>query len=308
MDTYDFDSQETKNLSKDLGLLTEERLAEPDNLYPFETPEMIEKNPCVSEPKTNCCGHCCCHESDLLKSADLSISEYMKADSLVDSDSEKSFELLYSALLKSVTCMQFDELIAALSKFKDSIIQVDIESEKIANKLFVNSSIASSFPFSPAIAAKGIKLMCLREVYALKADLVQMAARDLFHKMPKEKIRDIDNVMALLECDVSESILDSDDSEDFEDESLVSFAQNKYALTELEPSFTLYLKNLLKETNDPFELLSAVESIQEVINEITSRNEWVKEHYETEIKAAILKREMVLDRLKDVLNKAHNKM
>ena len=255
------------------------------------------------------CAQCDYKEPDLSDSANLTISEYIQASSLVDSDSEKAFELLRRAISVAASRSQFDELIDALSKFRNLIIHLDSEFDKLENKLFVKSPTSSMYPFFPDIAAKGMQLSHLREIYALKAAFVQIAARDLFKCMPKDKRQDIANVMNLLEEDISEpsSDFDSDlDYEDYEDESLESFTKNSYALTELEPSYTLLLKNLLKETKDPLELLSALESIQDVINEITSRNEWLKGHYETETKAVILKREMVLDRLKDVLNEAHN--
>lgn len=255
------------------------------------------------------CGKCCCHEQDLLDSADISLAEYMQAGSLADSDSEKAFELLRRAISVAASRSQFDELIDALSKFRNLIIHLDSEFDKLENKLFVKSPTSSMYPFFPDIAAKGMQLSHLREIYALKAAFVQIAARDLFKCMPKDKRQDIANVMNLLEEDISEPSSDFDselDYEDYEDESLESFIKNSYALTELEPSYTLLLKNLLEETKDPLELLSALESIQDVINEITLRNEWLKGHYETETKAVILKREMVLDRLKDVLNEAHN--
>lgn len=236
----------------------------------FDYRKQHEDIACSEYDQEDGCNCFRCYKLDLLSSADLSISEYMEVEPLVDSDSEKAFELLYTALWQAVADNQFNELIAALSKFRSKLAKLQPKLLQASNKIFLKSTPL----FSPVAIAESANLGRVANTYLMKVDVIQRAAKALFEHMPKEDILDIDDAVFLLTPKVfwpSESIAIL--KKEPEDGTSESFHKGVRTLTELDPMLILHLKKLIKGTKGSAELLSAVENIHAVIDEVIAERD-----------------------------------
>lgn len=248
--------------------------------------------------------------------APLTIVEYVNSPFWFDNNSEKSFELFRKALVEVLNLSKFDELLKAYKNAQYYIDSIEYNFDPLEDfcHFDVDENLFNSKQLTNKIKSVHNTLVCSIKLEILKETLSYMYNQ----KTPKEKEKYKDEIENLISFDSDEP--DSTDALDLllrqqelqkEDElnnatTLLAFIENKNALTTLDPAFMAKFNNLLAQTLDPDELLSALEIIEDQISEIAYWSGWHKEHHETKKKATIMKRGLILERLKNVLNTAHD--
>lgn len=91
-----------------------------------------------------------------------------------------------------------------------------------------------------------------------------------------------------------------DEDESFENTTLLSFVNDKDTVSDFEPKSTVQLNKLLSETTDLDELFLALKTIDDNIANIIYWNQWSENQGKAKEKAANIKREMIIDRIRTI--------
>lgn len=244
---------------------------------------------------------------------EITIIEYVKSPFWFKDDSEKSFNLLRKTLARAIELSKFDELIEALQIANKSLVDSNKVLENLKNNDFCDFEVWPIL-FKPKQITDNLKSAFVVFTCFAKIELIQKVIVYLFNQQsPEDKVQNEDKIKDLLnspfniiienpsEPKASEKEIPTEEAPQ-ENETLLSFVNNEEALTQLDPESTIQLTNLLSETTDPNEFFAALDVIEHKMANASYWKAWYEKNYENEEMAIAMKRGLIMDRLKTILN------